>query len=269
MTRFPPGVLFSDVDGTFLDAGYTPVLRGHALHAALGAWRLVFVSSRSAAELHALHAAIGHRDDAIGENGGVLLCYDRTRAEVIGAPQAFHDAWIVDLARPIAELRARIAPLLSTHGGLDLSAASAETMAERSGYTVADAHRALARRTSVLLADLTPGALRALMSLQDEGFTVVHGGRWVSILQGSDKGRAVRRWQQAFAPDAVTVGVGDAANDAALLAQVDHPYVIRDRAHGPSESLLAQPRARALVAAGTEGWRELVARLPRILTETP
>jgi HAD superfamily hydrolase (TIGR01484 family) len=269
MSSFPSGVLFSDVDGTFLDERYQPVLDGAALRTTVGAWRLVFVSSRTAAELHALHTRIGLRDDAIGENGGVLLSYDRDTAAALGEPIAHEDAWIVELARPIAEVRARVAPLLAAHGATEVSACSAQEMAERSGYGVADAERALTRRTSVLITAGSPESLVALDSLRAEGYTIVHGGRWVSILHGSDKGRAVTQWQRVVAPGAVTVGVGDAANDAAMLAVVDHPFVIRDPVAGPAPTLLAIPRARPLTALGTNGWLELVTTLPGLLTETP
>jgi HAD superfamily hydrolase (TIGR01484 family) len=269
MTPFPRGILFSDVDGTFLDAHYTPVLRGAALHAALDGWRLVFVSSRTAAELYALHAAIGYREDAIGENGGVLLSYDASRAAAFGVPRPHQDAWIVELARPIADVRAHAAPLVAAVEGLDVSMLSASAMAARSGYSVADAERALARHTSMLISVDTADAERLAAALQPEGYTLVHGGRWVSILHGSDKGRAASQWQRVIAPDAVSVAVGDAANDAALLAVVDHPFVIADPVAGPAPTLLAIPRARPLTALGTLGWLELVATLPGFLSETP
>ncbi len=269
MPSFPRGVLFSDVDGTFLDEHYTPVLAGAALHAALHAWRLVFVSSRSAAELHALHAQIGLRDDAIGENGGVLLTYDHATATAFGAAEPHEDAWVVALARPVSEVRARVTPLLAALGGLEVSALTATEMAARSRYTVADAERALARRTSMLVTALSPAARTALAALETEGHTVVHGGRWVSILHGSDKGRAITRWRRALAPDAVTVAVGDAANDAPLLAVVDHAFVIRDAIRGPASALLDIPHARPLAAPGTRGWLEVVDALPAFLTETP
>jgi mannosyl-3-phosphoglycerate phosphatase len=267
MTSFPRGILFSDVDGTFLDGGYAPIVEGPRLQALLAGWRLVFVSSRTAAELYALHARIGLRDDAIGENGGVLLTYDADTAQQFGAADAHEEAWIVPLATPIAAVRAQVLPRLTALGAVEVSAGSAAAMAARSGYGESDAQRALDRRTSVLVTDLSPAAEPVLAQLRAEGFTVVHGGRWTSILQGSDKGRAITRWREHCAPSVPTVGVGDAENDAPLLAAVDHPFVISHPEFGPPATLLAIPGARALDAPGPLGWLDLVQTLPSLLTE--
>jgi predicted mannosyl-3-phosphoglycerate phosphatase (HAD superfamily) len=141
-------------------------------------------------------------------------------------------------------------------------------MAARSAYGEGDAARALDRRCSVLVTELSPASAHALDLLRTEGFTVVHGGRWTSILQGSDKGRAITRWRALCAPAHPAVGVGDADNDAPLLAAVDHAFVVRDPESGPAAALLAVPGARALAAPGPLGWLDLVQTLPSILTES-
>lgn len=269
MREFPRGVLFSDLDGTFLDERYVPAVAPETLQRLAPEWRVIWVSSRTATELLALQRTLAHHEDAIGENGGVLLTFDHARAVRFGAPAALEDAWVVTLAAPIAATRSRTRDALAAAGAsaLEVSAISAAAMAERSGYTITDATRALDRRTSVLLTDLSASAPAALESLRADGCSVVHGGRWTSVVDGSDKGRAARRWLGLSAPAATTVGVGDADNDVTLLSVVDHPFVIRRAQTGPSTALLAVPNARALDALDTAGWRELVALLPSLVPD--
>jgi mannosyl-3-phosphoglycerate phosphatase family protein len=269
MREFPRGVLFSDLDGTFLDPEYTPAIDRVAWRALREEWRIVWVSSRTADELHWLQRQLGHREDAIGENGGVLLSFDRDHAAAFGTPESIGDAWVITLAASVATTRARVHAALVAAGATatDVATLSAHEFAARSGYSEADARRALTRRTSVLLTELSPAADAALQTLRAEGCTVVHGGRWTSVVDGADKGRSAIRWRDRFAAGLVTVGVGDADNDAALLAVVDHPFVINTPMTGPSNTLLALPRARALTARGTAGWTELVGLLPTLLPE--
>jgi predicted mannosyl-3-phosphoglycerate phosphatase (HAD superfamily) len=270
MREFPRGVLFSDLDGTFLDRQYQPALDGAALRALEPTWRVIWVSSRTAAELLWLQRQLGHREDAIGENGGVLLTFDAaTAAHFVGA-EALEDAWVATLAAPIAQTRARVMDALDASGATatDVSHLGPDQLAARSGYGLDDARRALDRRTSVLLADLSASGSDALARLSSAGCTVVHGGRWTSIVDGADKGRTLRRWSSLLPSPVVTVGVGDAANDVTLLSSVDHPFVIRDADHGPLATLSAIPGARTLAAVGTAGWPELVHLLPSLLSDT-
>jgi mannosyl-3-phosphoglycerate phosphatase len=271
MPPFPRGILFSDVDGTFVDAAYRPALTGPALRRALDGWRLIFVSSRTADELHALHARIGLRDDAIGENGGVLLTYDADTAAASSDAEPLHDAWVLRLAAPVATVRAAWHAAAAVHDGHaeDVGRWDAPRMAAASGYGVDDAARALHRRCSLLLTEPDAGAQRALAALRADGHTVVHGGRWTSIIHGSDKGRAVRAWCARHAPGLPTAAVGDAENDVALLSAADHRFVMWTDQHPPHPALLALEGAYPVPAPGQDGWRALLALLTSPDPEAP
>jgi len=269
MREFPRGVLFSDLDGTFLDRHFAPAVDAAALRALTPTWRVIWVSSRTAAELLALQRVLEHHEDAIGENGGVLLTFDHAQAVRFGTPVPLDEAWVVLLAAPIARTRPRVQQALDAAdaSAVEVSSLPPAELAMRSGYTVTDAERALDRHTSVLLTEVSDAGMSALQRLQDEGCTVVHGGRWTSIVDGATKGSTVRQWRAVAAPHAVTVAVGDADNDVTLLSAVDHPFVIRDAQHGPSPRLTAVAGARTLHAAGTAGWPELVALLPSLVPD--
>src|SRR5262245_5480619 len=137
MRDTPQGVIFSDLDGTFLDAAHRPVLERAAFARVLTRWRVIWTSSRTADELLHLQRELGHADAAIGENGGVVVTRDGEIAHALGATTAVHGAWIAQLAarRDATEARVRTA---FAQQGLDVQTFTdigSDELARRSGYT--------------------------------------------------------------------------------------------------------------------------------------
>jgi predicted mannosyl-3-phosphoglycerate phosphatase (HAD superfamily) len=268
------GVIFSDLDGTFLDDRYRPALDAAALARVAARWRVVWVSSRTAEELVQLQRTMGHTDDAIGENGGVCVSRTERTARALGDTTALDGMWVARVAAPREDVRALVIAAFAAEGRAahTLDELSVEDLARRSGYAVADAERAHARRASVLLVDTDaeePPVARALNALRANGCTVVHGGRWISVVRGADKGSTARRWlAQAFggeqgAPPLVAA-IGNADNDEALLAFAAEPFIVRapDGTYPPRLSAL--PRAHRLERIGTDGWSEMLDALSRM-----
>lgn len=270
-------LIFSDLDGTFLDADYTPVLEREAAREVFARHRVVWVSSRTADELLELQRSIAYSGDAIGENGGVFVTHDHSLASRMGEPDAIDSAWVVRLGAPFEQTDAKVrsafaatgAPLTTLH---DLGAAE---LARRSGYGVSDAERALRRRTSVLLVDSDMSDARvtaAFDALRRDGAAIAHGGKWVSVVQGADKGTAVRAYLAAWnrsgrpAPD-VVAAIGDADNDEPLLKAVDLPFVVRRPHRGHAPALARIAGARLLEQYGPAGWLEMLEYLHAIAGE--
>jgi mannosyl-3-phosphoglycerate phosphatase len=78
----------------------------------------------------------------------------------------------------------------------------------------------------------------------------------------SDKGTAVTRltrlFYQQFGP-VETIGLGDSANDAPLLAAVDRPYLLQ-KPDGRWQSLPDTMRDKVahVAAVGPAGWRQVI-----------
>ncbi|HKS06268.1 MAG TPA: HAD-IIB family hydrolase [Gemmatimonadaceae bacterium] len=265
------GIILSDVDGTFIDDAYQPAMDRVQFASVLARWRVIWVSSRTADELLHLQAALGHADDAIAENGGVIVSRDTTLAKQLGAPTPVDGAWMVRVAAPRDETTALVRRVFADEGVAvrTFDDIDAEQLAHLSRYSRDDATRALKREASAVLinvASTEPGVVRALAHLRDVGCDVTNGGRWVSVVRGSNKGEAARAWLAAArthtngnAPR--IVAIGDAENDAALLAVADHRFVIAhiDRGHHPA--LASYPGARTLRQPGIAGWREMLDHL--------
>ena len=259
------GVIFSDLDGTFLDDAYTPVLAGADARREFARWHVVWVSSRTADEVYHLQQSLGHTGDAVGENGGVLILRDRAIAAALGAPEPFRDAWIVTRASPHAETLQLVRRAFASAGVTPqiVDDLTPDELARLSGYAKPDAERALRRRTTVLIRHDTDSRFTAALdNLSKAGASVAHGGRWISIVLGADKGSAVRAWLDAQRePFRIVAGIGNADNDESLLRAVGLPFVVRDAHHGYAASLAGIARARLLQRHGTQGWLEMLEQL--------
>jgi predicted mannosyl-3-phosphoglycerate phosphatase (HAD superfamily) len=235
------------------------------------------VSSRTADELLEVQRVVGHEGDAIGENGGVLVTPDRTFAAAFGEPEELNGAWVTRLAAPRETTAVRVRRAFEAAGGVlrTLEDLGPEELALRSGYALDDARRALSRRTSVLLVDAdpaSPSTRQALDALRRDGAAVAHGGRWISVVHGADKGTSARAYVAAWTArtarkPAAVAGIGDADNDEALLRAVGLPFVVRRVHRGHAPALSRIPGARLLEHEGTAGWLEMLEYLHAIAGE--
>lgn len=260
-------VIFSDVDGTLLDNRYQLDVPLPVLRQAFDQFCVVLVSSRTLAELFHLQEEIGCDGPCIAENGGIIADYTPLSGQSAWSWEAIGPGLMAvhQVAAPIGETIQLVRQLaaqysVSITGLADLSVSEC---ALRSGYSTADAARAVERRASVLLDPEVaeqPGADALWSALQQHGCTILFGGRWISIVRGADKGRAARAYLRALASRgervSYTVGIGNESNDEALLRVVDRPFVIRNPGHGYAKRLANIPGATLLQQAGGAGWVE-------------
>jgi mannosyl-3-phosphoglycerate phosphatase len=238
-------VVFTDLDGTFLDHD---TYSYDAARPALDELRrrripLIFVTSKTRAEVSRLRAEIGLAGDDITENGAASrsyswLCEQLTDAgRVTGvAVRGFH--------RMSAEEIAAAA-------GLPLDVARLAARREHAEpFQILDADRA---------ADL-------LAELERRGLRWTRGGRFHHVFERGGKGEAVREMLRRF-PRAVSIGLGDAPNDLGMLEAVDRPAIVRS-AH--VETLRqALPGASVTRLPGPAGWNEALLSFFSTREESP
>ena len=239
-------VIFSDLDGTLLDA------RTYSFEAARPALErirqlripLILSSSKTRAEMEAWRERLGNHDPFIVENGGAV---------VIPGPD--DDETIVS-GDPYAEL---VAALRAAAGESGCAVRGFHELDDREvseicGLPLEDARRARQREYDepFEIPDGSPervAALLAAIEAHDKRWT--QGGRFYHITGDNDKGRAVRTLIARY-PGARTVGIGDAWNDVPMLSAVDMPIVLPssdvDRIQG------AVPARPVAPAPGPEGW---------------
>jgi predicted mannosyl-3-phosphoglycerate phosphatase (HAD superfamily) len=264
------GIIFSDLDGTFVDASGQPALTPAEFARVLEHWRVVWVSSRTVDELLHFQRTLGHEGDAIGEDGGVLLCREQAVAAALGSAKPLDEAWVVERASPYQATLARVRRAFADQG-IDATTMRDLGVAEltKRGIAPDAAERALHRRASVLLANVDRDDLRArraLRALRVEGCAVANGGRWVSVVHGADKGTTAKAWLKEWSaqhPDqgAIIIAIGNADNDESLLRTAHRAYVVRAPGGTYAARLAGISNAHLLSCAGNAGWAEMVERL--------
>lgn len=264
----PPWVVFTDLDGTLLDARTYEV--GPARQAldrlAAHGVPVVFCSSKTAAEQHPLRIALGlTHTPFIVENGSAVFVPDSSGLSVADWSPASNDRRerVRILGRPAAAVRNGIARAagaarLKVTGYGDLSL---RQVAGLTGLKEDAAARARQRDYSETLVDAFPAEdwLKLDPFLEAEGLCRRHGGRFHTVTAAAaDKGAAVRVVIELFtaaghAPP-LTVGLGDSANDESMLMVVDRPYLLA-REDG-TWARIDRPALRRMARPGPLGWHD-------------
>jgi mannosyl-3-phosphoglycerate phosphatase len=244
-----PIVIFSDLDGTLLDAKtYSFEAARPALdHIKLLRIPLILVSSKTRAEMEAWRELLDNHDPFIVENGGAVVMPDETIA--LGDPYEELVAVLQD-----ASLESNC-PVRGFHQMDD------REVSQICGLPLDHARRARQREYDEPFEIPNRSPERAAMllgAIEARGKRWTRGGRFYHITGNNDKGRAVRMLIARY-PGARTIGTGDAWNDVSMLSAVDVPIAL------PSPDLdrirEAVPAARVASAPGPEGWNAALLEL--------
>lgn len=239
-----PIAVFSDVDGTLLDARGRLALRREQVARLRGRADIILVSSRTLVELAAIQRALGLTGPLIGENGAVVWIPARWRTERPLVPRT------MAIGAPVARIR----PLVRR------AAAAAGVSIVDQRDTLPDRGRSLRRTHSACIRNWAGlDAERFLLALHREGLVASRSGSWITVTWGADKGTGVRALlalaRRRGAAYDVTVAIGNEANDAPLLAAADRRLAIRNPGRGHHPDLLALANVTPLPASGARAWR--------------
>jgi len=258
-------IIFSDLDGTLLDHDtYDWRPAAHMIERIRDeGWPLVFVTSKTRAEVERLRLDMKVDEPFIVENGAAAFFpsgYDRL--DLPGAV-AIDGLRALVFGRPYAEARDFLSPRRARFGLEGFGDMTVERIGEITGLSAAAAEDAARRDFTEPFRLDDDGALAELSSQASEaGFAVTTGGRLHHLIgAGQDKGTAVRAVQAAFerawGGGATTVGLGDGANDVPMLEAVAYPVLVP--AAGRPLPSVTHPRARVAPLAGPAGWAAALA----------
>jgi predicted mannosyl-3-phosphoglycerate phosphatase (HAD superfamily) len=250
----PRIALFSDVDGTLLDASDRLAISAGDVARIAAHVELILASSRTLVELGAIQSRLGVVAPLIAENGAVVSFPPRWR----GARTTRRE--IIVLGKPAVRLRPRVRKC----------AMEAGVAITDQRDVLPDHARSLRRRYSVCVRNWSgPGAERFLNALHGEHLQATRSGNWITVTQGADKGTGARavlsRALRHGAPFAWTAAIGNAANDVPLLAATEGRFAIRNPRRGHHSELLDLPDVQPLSSSGAHAWREA---LPMILARS-
>lgn len=275
--RAPNLIFFTDLDGTLLDHdSYSWAAAQEALdELARRRMPLVFVTSKTRAELDVLRRKMGHGHPFVTENGGgvfIPLSYFPKRME--DTVPAGHQHVCIPLARPYGEIIAALDEIAQETGVnvVGFHHMSAREIAQNTGLQLRDAELARQREFDepFFFAGDEKEQQRFVTAAGQRGLTVARGGRFWHLFGGSDKGRAVKRLMSLYrealrgATRIRAVALGDSANDLPMLQAADTAILVAKPGGSYDEEVLAQlPRAIRAPAPGPAGWNAAVLELLR------
>lgn len=242
----PRVALFSDVDGTLLDASDRLALTPGRVSTIAARVELVLASSRTLAELAVLQRRLGLSAALVAENGAVVSFPARwrgsrsTRREVL----------------TVGDKTATLVPVIHR------CAAAVGVRVINQKFFLPDRGRSLKRSHSVCLQNWSgETSKRFLDLLHENGLDATRSGRWITVTRGANKGTGVRavldRARQLGAPFRQTVAIGNAANDVSLLEAARLRLSVKNRT-GHHPELRNLPGVHLLSSSGARGWQEVL-----------
>ncbi len=254
-------ILFSDLDGTLLDAKTYGFAGAEPALAALGStesFPLILMTSKTAEETLGYVRALETGESFSVENGGgIYIAKHRVAVPPPGsiADGAYHR---LDQGAPIERLSAFLLEFNHRYGTAirALTDLTVDEAASATGLAPEEAARALRRAFDLPLL-LPPGAESALDDLRAEaeaaGLTIVDGGLFPHLKGPSDKGSAFDLLLPHYrGPGGTrTVALGDSANDGPMLTKADVAVLI-PRSDGSWDARLAgaAPESSPCAASG-------------------
>ena len=269
-TATPFHVIFTDLDGTLLDHDtYDWKDADQALNLCkkLGV-PIIFVSSKTRAEMEALRRKMVISGPFISENGGGIFfsdldCQDPPANSVpVPGPEGL---WKLSVGLPYTHLIKALQEIRKELG-LNLKGFSDMRVDEISHLTGLDseAARVAAMREfdePFVITDEQPGDENAVINAAAQrGLSVTGGGRFYHLQGGNDKGQSMEMiisWFEQSYGNVTSIALGDSPNDFPMLERADHPVLVRSRHEFPwlKEKIR---RLRVSRETGPAGWNSMV-----------
>ncbi|CAG1064537.1 mannosyl-3-phosphoglycerate phosphatase [uncultured bacterium] len=254
-------VIFTDLDGTLLDDGYSfeaalPVIRRIKDESI----PLVPVTSKTRAEVERVRELLGVGGPFITENGGGVFIPDGAfpfpvRGEDAGGMKLIRLGTSYEVLKSaLAEIRKETGFRIT--GFADLTP---EEITERTGLPLADAVLSKEREFDEPFF-LESGSVEEVGLLAESVGLTLTRGKILHLTGDNDKGRAVETLKtlyRALYGKAIFIGLGDRGNDVPLLKNVDYPVLVRGE-EGGYEPVEGVPKLIKADGAGPVGWAKAV-----------
>ena len=270
ISSIPPRLVFTDLDGTLLDAHtYSAADSMDAVrHLQERDIPIVFCSSKTQSEQQAVQNALEVYDPFIVENGSAIVIPAYALKPLPDAQLLENGRWCIVLGTPAAMVLERL-KLIQSDTGLSFKTFLDYTvrgLAELTGLDHEAAKRAQEREYSAaVVAQFTAAELETFRHASTDHHLKCHmGGRFIGVVgEGADKGEAVKLIASLYKKQYglhETIGIGDSPNDLPMLHAVDRPFLVQrpDKSWLPVSLL---PNLTRIDAVGPFGFSMTVERL--------
>lgn len=263
-------LLFTDLDGTLLDHhtySFQPALETiRSLIAKQIPW--ILNTSKTLAEVITLRQKLAQTHPVIVENGAgiaIPVRYFAQLSEVLPEKEGL-------LLKEMGTSREKILTVLQKlrensdylfEGFHDWEV---DELIEKTGLDRDSARKARERFFSEPIQWQGTAAAKQdfLRELKENHLFGLQGGRFLHIMGDINKGKTAlwlqQQYQREWRHSLQTIGLGDSANDIALLEVVDFPCIVRSPVHPPPQ-LQTNKEVRISSSFGPAGWHELVSEI--------
>jgi mannosyl-3-phosphoglycerate phosphatase len=259
-------IVFSDMDGTFLDDGYSfsksilglSLLKGKNVP-------LIFCSSKTRAEIEYYREILSIKDPFISENGGAIFIpknyfgfdfkYDRSNKYFIieiGSPYS-------EIRKALEKIKDRVDCTIIGFGDL-----SPKEISEDCGLPkkMAELSKKRDYDEGFKIEGDREQIEKVLYLIKLMGYSYTIGTRYYHIMGNNDKGKSVQILIKLFKKKygkIKSIGIGDSLNDLPMLKVVDIPVLVRKKDGGYQD--LELDNLYKSDGIGPVGWTKAVEHL--------
>jgi mannosyl-3-phosphoglycerate phosphatase len=258
--------VFTDIDGTLTNiiTGQYEISKSLIRQLKTHIIPVVFCSAKTLAEQEKIRQDMGLSEPFIIENGGAIIIpedyFGPSTLSLAKNHKKFGNYIIIELGKPAYLIRRKLNVIrrkfkIEFKGVADMSL---EELSSITGLSLIEARRMAERKygETILLINKNdvPTFTRRARWI---GLKVIHGGRFLDVTAGNDKGKAVkilvRLFSKEYGQRVSSFGIGDSLNDAPMLHNVDVPMLVQT----PEKSWSAVKIKKIinLDGIGPEGWK--------------
>jgi len=262
-----PLLIFTDLDGSLLDH-HSYSFKGAAdalLRLRQLAIPLVLTTSKTRTEIQKLQERLGLQEAFIAENGGGIYLPPGHPMQNLSELHQTGTLYGREFGRSYHYIRKIFLKFRDSYSLKGFGDMSIEEIMLATGLSREDATLAAQRDFSEPFLFLAESRMQELQEeVASHGLTIIRGGRFFHLMSADqDKGRAVvettRLFQAAYRDKLLTVGLGDAENDYAMLKVVDIPVLI-PKPDGSFASMDVQGLRKAPFP-GSKGWGSAITKI--------
>jgi mannosyl-3-phosphoglycerate phosphatase len=257
-------LIFTDLDGTLLDNqtyDFKPALPALRLVHSLKI-PLILVSSKTRAEIESLRKRLSLDSLFIAENGGGIFFPATFKLPKDYPYKRVHGYNAIFIGRPIEEVLEKTRRLKENFDFKGFSEMPPEEIASVTGLKLEQAILASMREFDepILLTNPLDDGEIFCKKASDLGLDCVHGGRFIHLFLGGNKGRAVEIvlniYGQLRGP-IFSIAIGDSPNDISMLKMAEKAILMQDK-DGTYIEGLDHPDLLKAEGNGPKAWNKVM-----------
>ena len=255
-------VIFTDIDGTLLDARFPDINKMKKLveNAIRNDIHLILCSSKTQLEQDKIKSMIDLHEPYIVENGGAtIIPKDYFKKSRITPSKTLQKNYIIETGAPAYRIRSLLKEIRIKHG-LKFEGVSDLSPLELSSIIKLPqdyAKRMIRRKYSETIVRMDNNDINKFVNfIEKAGLKMIPGGQFFDITLGNDKGTGVKIlidiFRKEYENNVIFFGIGDSKNDESMLSLMDLPLLVQ-KSNGSWENLQID-NLEKIKGIGPDGW---------------